>query len=279
MKLVIDQNRLRSKPHESFVPLEEHLKATEENIAVLTDTAVFEMLKGDAPVYVASKSLEILSKYPEQVLATDGTGVLMRKELAEGTATPSLVSNELTERLRTMLRKARRFYDGKEKSFPIDEAVVARESAEIKRQRLDHDQHKKMLVDGVEALKKASSGIQAKLRKGVFDKEVYAFFYQAAFIGFRDAISTFKLKPETVEKLYLDYSLTARISMVGLLFAAQWFGSGGAESLKKESATNQFIDNDYVASASYFDGILSEETRVNALFANLKNLLEANYTL
>jgi len=111
MNLVIDQNRLRSKPHEPFAPLEAHLKAAPENMAVLTDTAVFEMLEGNAPVYVASKSLEILSKYPDQVLATDGTGVLMRKELADGKAIAGLVSDDLTKRLRALLRKARLYYD------------------------------------------------------------------------------------------------------------------------------------------------------------------------
>lgn len=277
MNLVIDQNRLRSKPHEPFAPLEMHLKAAPENMAVLTDTAVFEMLKGNAPAYVASKSLEILSRFPDQVLATDGTGVLMRKELGEGKAISSLVSDDLTKRLNTLLRKARLYYDGKEKNFPIDEAVVARESADIKRQRLDHDQHKIMLDDGIKALKLAPPELQTKLRKGVFDKEVYSFLYQTAFVGFRDAIAHLNINPEVVQKLYLDYCLTARISMVGLLFAVQWFRSGGADSLKKEAATNQFIDNDYVASASYFDGILSEEGRVNELYEMLRNLLEANY--
>jgi hypothetical protein len=133
-------------------------------------------------------------------------------------------------------------------------------------------------VDGINALKLASPLLQSKMRKGVFDKEVYQFLYQTAFVGFRDAIAGFNLPPETVQQLYLDYCLTARISMVGLLFAMQWFETGGAESLKKEGATNQFIDNDYVACATYFDGILSEEGRVNALYGKLKNLLEANYT-
>jgi hypothetical protein len=87
------------------------------------------------------------------------------------------------------------------------------------------------------------------------------------------------LKPETVQQLYLDYCLTARISMVGLLFAIQWFQTGGADSLKKEAATNQFIDNDYVACATYFDGILSQEARVNDLYGRLKALLEGNYTV
>lgn len=247
-------------------------------MAVLTDTAVFEMLKGNAPAYVAIKSLEILSRFPDQVLATDGTGVLMRRELGEGKAIASLISDDLTKRLRALLHRARRYYDGKEKQFPIDEALVARESAGIKRQRLDHDQHKVMLDDGIKALTLAPPQIQSKIRKDVFDKEVYGFVYQTAFVGFRDAILDFKLPSEIVEKLYLDYCLTARISMVGFLFAMQWFQTGGADSLKKEAATNQFIDNDYVACATYFDGILSEEGRVNALYGMLKNLLEANYS-
>jgi hypothetical protein len=139
-------------------------------MAVFTDTAVFEMLKGDAPIYVARKSLEILSRYPDQVLATDGTGVLMRKELAEGKAISSLASDDLTTQLRAMLRRARRYYDGKEKQFPLEEAAVAKELAGIKRQRLDHDQHKIILQEGVKALKLASPEKQSKIRKGVFDK-------------------------------------------------------------------------------------------------------------
>jgi hypothetical protein len=278
MKLVIDQNRLRSKAHEANAPLEAHLATAKENLAVLTDTAVFEILKGSAPTYVASKSLEILSRFPDQVIVTDGTGVLMRKELTECKPIAGIASHELTQRFRAMLRKASRFYAGQEKTFPLDEALVAKELPAIKAQRLDHQENKKVLTDGVAALKKQSAQLQRKIRKGVFDKEVYEFVYQAAFVSFRDAISDFKLQTETVNQLYLDYCLTARVSMVGLLFAMQWFETNGADTLKEEAATNQFIDNDYVVCATYFDGILSEEGRVNALYGKLKSLLEANCT-
>jgi hypothetical protein len=271
MQLVIDQNQLRKKPLEAF------LAASMKNHAVLTDTAFFEMLKGNVPIYVADRSLEILSRFPDQVLVTDGTGVLMRKELGERKAITTLVSNGLTDRFRATLRKARSYYEGKEKIFPIDEATVLKETVTIKLQRLDHDLHKKILQDGISALKKAPSELQKKMRKGSFDKEVYEFVFQTAFIGFRESILDLKFPKEVVEKLYTDYCLTARISMIGLLFAMQWFETHGADSLPKESVTNQLIDNDYVVSATYFDGILSEEKRLNALYLKMKDLLEANY--
>ena len=246
MKLVIDQNRLRTNPHDAYPPLEMHLKANKSNMAVLTDTAVFEMLKGIAPTYTATKSLEVLSRFPDQVIVTDGTGVLMQKELAECKAIAGIASHELTQRFRAMLRKAAAFYAGQEKTFPLDETLVAKELPAIKAQRLNHQDNKKMLTDGIAALKTLSGPLQSKIQKGVFDKEVYDFAFKTAFIGFKDAISSYNLKTETVEQLYLNYCLTARVSMVGLLYAMQWFESSGAEALKAEAATNQFIDNDYV---------------------------------
>ena len=177
-----------------------------------------------------------------------------------------------------MLRKASAFYAGQEKTFPLDETLVAKELPAIKAQRLDHQDNKKMLIDGIAALKTLSGPLQGKIRKGGFDKEVYDFVFSAAFIGFKDAISSYKLETDMAKQLYLHYCLTARVSMVGLLYAMQWFETNGAEALKAEAATNQFIDNDYVACATYFDGILSAETRVNHLYQKLKDLLEGKYT-
>lgn len=270
MKLVIDQNQLR-KP-----PLEKFLAASKENYAVLTDTAIFEMLKGNAPIYVADKSLKILSRFPDQLLATDGTGVLMRKELAERKAIATPVNDLLTDRLRIFLSKAHAYYDGHEKVFPIDKAVFE-QMTKIKRQRLNHGLHKKALLDGIDAIKKSSLELQAKMKERIFDRDVYRFAYQAAFTLFSRSISRFGLSNEVIQRLYLDYCLWARISMISFLFVMEWYVKNGAVNMGNEKTTNQFIDNDYIVSATYFDGILSEEKEVNMLYGKMRDLLEANY--
>ncbi len=79
VKTVVDQNCL-GRPE-----LRAYLEASKENEAVVTDMAIFEMLKGSDPTWGAKRRLEIASDFPDQVFCTAGTGELMRREITSHT--------------------------------------------------------------------------------------------------------------------------------------------------------------------------------------------------
>ena len=56
--------------------------------------------------------------------------------------------------------------------------------------------------------------------------------------------------------------------------AFDWAKNGGLESYPAEKATNDILDQEYVAIASFFDKIKSRETRVNDADADLRQLLK-----
>ena len=271
MDLVVDQNCFRAPE------LQSHLAASPDNRAVVTDMAVFEMLKGKDPMLTAEKSLTILSDYPDQVRCTAGTGDLMRMELTQKTSVVSPLDDELTKRMQVLLREIARFLKGERKSFPLDEAHITRERAIALLQRSDHDFHKGTLNGGVDVLRKRiTPELQKQIRSGSLTKEVYEFAYQTGYIAFKNSVSKFDLSEEDIKRLYLDYCLTARNTIVYILSCMRWFEVGGAESMAAADITNDLHDVDYVVISSYFDGILSKEKRVNLLYRRMRDFFEGN---
>lgn len=55
--------------------------------------------------------------------------------------------------------------------------------------------------------------------------------------------------------------------------ALQWIGRGGLDSLPDKALVNDTLDQDYVLIGSFFDGVLSHETRVKDAVVDLKVML------
>lgn len=200
----------------------------------------------------------------------------MRRELQDKKAIATPLDECLTKRMRSLLRRVSDFRKGTISQFPLDEArvVAARDAT---RERLDHETNERMLKGGVKALRdKLTPSQKEEVRSGLLTQELYAFAYQSSFIAFRDSVSSPLLTTEQVESLFLEYCLTARTVMVYGLATMKWFEKGGIEAMPREKITNEMHDFDYVVMSSYFDGVLSRETRVNELYTRMKDFFEVN---
>ena len=271
MKLVIDQNSLRSSKLRSF------LEESNDNTAVITDMAMFKMLKGIDPVYTAKQSMAILSDFPEQVVGTSGTGELMTKELSERQAIVSPIDSDITSRMQLLLKLINDFNHGKRSSFPLNEANILQARTTALSQRSNHTFNKTNFDGGVHALRThLSLELKKEIRAENLTKEVYTYAYQAGFLAYRDAVDAegFNLSDEGFKALYLEFCFTSRFSIIYTLSNMTWFAQGGAESMPSEKVTNDLHDIDYLLISSYFDGVMSKEKRVNKLYDKMKQFFE-----
>jgi len=55
--------------------------------------------------------------------------------------------------------------------------------------------------------------------------------------------------------------------------ALQWLGQGGLDSAKEATVVNDVVDQDYVLTASFFDGVLTNEARVQTALDDLNIML------
>ncbi len=233
------------------------------------------MLKGNSPSFVAAKSLAQLSKFPNQVVATAGTGDLMRSELKAVKAIETPIDPLLTKRLRQLLVEVDGHNTGRVSKFPLNDARILKLIGLTRAQRLNHAQHQSILRGVVKVLcEQTPHDLRAELRKGHLTNEIYGFLYQTGFLALRNALASQRISEEKIKKLYFEYSLLARTAIVFTLFGWRWFQTGGAENMLMKRVTNEVIDIDYVVNASYFDGILSNEKRVNHLYGQTKTFLE-----
>ena len=68
--------------------------------------------------------------------------------------------------------------------------------------------------------------------------------------------------------------LVLRYLFIKVWYCIYWIENGGHNTFPDEKVTNEEIDKQYVLSASFFHGILSEEKRVNESYVDLCKLLK-----
>ncbi len=67
--------------------------------------------------------------------------------------------------------------------------------------------------------------------------------------------------------------MVLRYLLVRAWYCVHWISQGGFDSLRGADVTNELLDQQYVLTASFFDGLLSEEHRVNESYRDLSLLL------
>ena len=269
MKVVIDQNCFRSSELVAYL-------AGAENQAVITDTAMYEMLKGADPVYAAKLSLSTLSKCPDQVITTGAAGALMLREFNTGIPITDPIDKIQTEQVRQLLTEIAAAAAGA--PFPFDRAIVQARLATAMSQRRNHVFNKRALVKGVYAIKSlVSEDIRNDVKAGKMTKKVHEFISETGFHTLKKIAASFPLTDQKIDRLYSEFSLSARYIMVYLLSQLGWFETGGSESMHDHDATNDLHDVDYIVLGSYFDGVLSREKRVNRICKNFQKFREQSF--
>lgn len=252
MKLVIDSNCLQSQA------LQAYLSRSTSNVAVLTDYAAMEAYKGDTLASIF-RSMEILAQFPRQVIVLKGTRAACSQR-----GRPARLQRRLIDRVQT-------------DEFPayVRHLAAARNGHHgLQAQLLDHGREAtahldRMLIDA-ETTGEAIQGIstifskdeRACIRRGetppreTVNKIVKNVLTVAgqAFGQHPDA----KFIPGYSE---LSNTFIFRAALCTYLLALDWAAHGGVKDAAPERLRNDFVDMNFAAYATYFDGLMSSDKK------------------
>lgn len=267
MRMVVDSNYLRTKE------LREWLAASRKNIAVLTDQAEMEMAKADT-LDGFLKSTEILADFPRQVVLakeiTVASGLRgkkkgMKKRLTDGKRTRSF--RKWCKQRDAIKRGEKRFshHDAHESAMLHMEDVL--KGGKNFKDDLAKHAASHYTAEELEIIRKHdkwNDGVTKNVIDGIMDF----------------AIKYFELHPrwhEPPESRETPHTFLFRYALCAYLHALHWIQAGGAQDRKQEKFSNDFVDVAFVAYATCFDGLLTNDKLAAGIYKNARYLLDTGF--
>jgi len=267
MRLVIDANCLRAeKPM-----LAAFLGESRQNIAVLTDFTGIEMHKGTDGLYNLRRSLEVLRSFPKQVLVLKSSVALWRmKPRSKG------LVRRFTDDVQT--RQFAEYVKQAERADSIDWLrkqtleKVERANAHLKTIEAGLAPMRQAMLDVINGYTEEDLKI---LRTGESaPKELILRLVSNSIEVARSSFAPqlgFGRVPEFENMLY---SIQFRSALAIHVLTLLWGLRRGLENVKDSKLRNDFVDSSYVAFGTFFDGVMSEEKRVNSAYALTRVIVE-----
>ena len=265
---VLDQNYLRSDELKALVVDEPHAKF------VLPDIALLEMCKGNKWRETMERSLKTLARTPGRVMQSMSVGEAINFELANATSIEGqLLPKDFTRFVRSILRDVAANRSGPGVSLiskSIDQA-----HKDIRKEELDHRRNQLSLTTRTDIIKSALGNEQLRqLKNGTVPHELrLGIIHSVSHDLIRTFLASEGYSPNRIKSFLKTKPLMLRFFLLSVRHAFEWARKGGLESFPAEKITNDIVDQEYVAIASFFDGIKTMETRVNEADHDLRKLL------
>jgi hypothetical protein len=255
---IIDVGYLRDKKK-----VEAYLKGDVNNLLVFTDYTCMESLKGDS-LHNIKNSLEIVSEYSDQVVILKNTSEIMR------------VDYNLMD-----FRKA--FIDEKQtlsfSEFCIRVSGADDSDTEFAKGLLKRSRDATAFLEGL-----ASDAVLVLQAVTSYNQELDKEFLKYIRTGKEWTINEYQYACTQVFELYknlfeknvsdtqlpkkenfLDHFLF-RHSLSNFLLVLKWLIDHGWKSYPAENMRNDGVDMFYVTFATYYDGVLSNDKKVNSIY-------------
>lgn len=270
MRKVVDSNYLQGPK------LRDYLSMSKSNIALLTDYAAMEAYKGDTLTSIY-KSMSVLAEYPNQVVilkntvvacGLNGNGVELQSHLIDISQTRQFGSycNSLAAAKSGNIKLQLQLLEfGKdatqhlEERMLVDAQTMSRAFDEIANTYTKDELRSICSGDwfsGEEMIK--------KLMKNVLGT----------------ASEMFKNHPN-VERLPkqedLPDSFIFRAALCANLLALDWISVGGAHGAKLSKIRNDMVDVNFATFATYYDGLLSNDSKAQRIHILARRLLSAAF--
>lgn len=272
MKKVVDINYLQ-KPE-----LEKYLAKSRDNYVVFTDFACMEIYKCNALKNLACK-IKIVSQYPNQVIVLKGTREIISLTLVHNKLPQSLIDYVQTVGFFEFCKHTKSAYEGA-KYLPrqvlsqILSQVLSKEL--YASQYLDEQmQTHQLIVDGIKGIAKSYDPSHLKaLRKGTELPPDFMYRITKNIL----LVTRFLLeKHPDVQALpeieFLRNSYVFRFAICTHFLSLRWIKDGGIEHVSEAKLRNDIVDMSYVTYATYFDGLLSLDKKLNELYIDTMNYL------
>lgn len=265
MKCIVDSNRLRDEELEKF------LLSSPANIAVLTDYAAMEALKGD-PVIGMFESMKILARFSSQVqvlkttmevCSLSGSSRGLQRRLVDiprtrefGDFCHSLASahsgnTPLVAQLNKLGNESRAHMARVETDAP-EFASSSVEAARI----FTQEERRKILAPG-----QLSSELHRKLLHQVM-------YLSAVIFDLHPAVRRLPNSDELINTYIF------RSSLCHLLLGLEYASFGGVDGKTPARIRNDMIDSHFATYATFYDGILSRDNLTNRLYSAAIQVLD-----
>lgn len=254
MKKIVDVGYLRDPKHETF------LSRSNKNIVVLSDYACMECYKGNS-LQNLRLSLEIISKYPSQVLILKNTRKIVQlKNTAKGLQKRFIDKNQTKGFSFFCKQVAENKFDKND----LDEKHL--EASRFFHGMMDgHDN----IIDGIKGIKEEFAKENLKILKNnqrltenMIDKIIKDILKMTALL-IRDHPDIDSFPDASNLKTHFIFRYAIAAYALGL----KWIVEGGIEQVKKQKLRNDFVDAFYCAYASYYDGLLTRDEKMKDVYA------------
>ena len=257
VKKVVDASGLRSSP------LELYLAASPGNFAVVTDFALFEIFKGNAAVNVR-KSVAIISRFPKQVIQLRPHGEIATLNLRRKGLQKRLQDERETQGLIEFCRDVMRAEKPDERlarEIAIRGAAAERLLESFTRQAVPIRTAITRLADrtcpdNLSALRKGLPASPAFTEQFVRDVMGITALHFRALVGMK--------KMPTAEDALFSY--TFRYAVCAYALALRWLKEGGHDTAQLGTLRNDFVDMAYAAYATFFDGLITEDRKLEDMY-------------
>lgn len=267
MRKVVDANCLGDKR------LRLLLQASPANRVVLTDYVAMESYKGGRDGIF--QSMEILSYFPEQVIVLKSTQVICGLKSSKKGFVKRMIDHAQTKGFSTYCAQLRRARSG---------------ASSYEAHLLDHEKeansHLERVLEDAKGFESSIGEIAknytaeelrilrtgGRLSEAMIDKFVKQILLLAAYV-FRDHPRVRELPNVST----LQNAFIFRFALCMYLLAIERISSG-AKGIKPEHLRNDMVDMSYVAYATYFDGLLSNDERVSKIYTHARVFLDTMFT-
>lgn len=266
--LVVDQNYLRNPQLESL------LAATINTRIVFPDLAMFEMTKTDKRELNIRLSFAILAKYAHRVFVSRAIGECLKHELEHGQPVSGhMLLRGATQFLRQVLYAVANGVT----NAAFERVIHDPESHlfDLKRDYLDHDSNKRHSLELVEATKLEMPAEFARRVRGkqATREQKIAFVREKAPSLLLSVLQENNFSRERALKFLRRKPMLLRYFYANLWACLSWEEQGRLEGLEPKKVSNDLLDREYVLSATFFDGILSCDARVNDAYGATAQML------
>ena len=266
MILIVDANQLRLRKLTTF------LSESENNKIAFTDFACMETLKGN-PTINAYLSLRAPAEFSTQVIILKNTRAIIQETCNDSNSLPeNLIDKQQTENFRTFYSQIQKASNGNE---ILKEELL----------KLGHDATKyiegmkkdaQSFIDATKQFKTAFSDSDLKiLRKGdIYPKDLIDRIVKDILQLTVLLITTHPDNLSLPDWPSVNKHYVFRYSICGYLLRLKWLSDGGIEQYPVEKMRNDLVDVTYAAHATYFDGLLSDDGKVNEIYIQAKHLID-----
>jgi hypothetical protein len=253
---VIDQNYLR-EPNDKL-----HAFLSKGNYVVLTDYTCMEAYKGTSVVNL-KRSCDIISKYPNQVLVLKNTlKIIKLSQHGTKCLRKRMIDSNQT---RAFAKFFEQLYYRTTSEFSLQSMSIALKGVVANTFFVNNISSAKSVLAAIDLYKESFSQAQLKqLRNGVYDDALIDAIIKNIMTAAAMLMRKCGFFISELAKAKDNYLF--RYSAAGFILVIKWLSEGGYQSIHATNFQNDMIDIICVAYGTYFDGVLSNDKKINEIY-------------